>query len=47
MIKSNNKTKKIDGQYNSHLEYCSLPSFWQHFDGQQLGQQQQQQRHIH
>lgn len=27
--------------------YCSLSSFWQHFDGQQLGQQQQQHRQLH
>ena len=26
--------------------YCSFSSFRQHFDGQELGQQQQQPRHV-
>ena len=27
--------------------YCSVSTFWQHFDGQQPGQQQQQSRQDH
>ena len=42
----NNKAqmRTTAGQTNSHFVYCSLSGFWQHFDGQHPGQQQQQQR---
>lgn len=41
------KIKNIEGQYSSHLPYCSLSLFWQILGGQQLGQQQQQHSQGH
>jgi|JI10StandDraft_1071094.scaffolds.fasta_scaffold132514_3 hypothetical protein len=44
--KSKARINTIDGQNNSHFVYCSLSGFWQHLEGQQLGQQQQQHKNM-
>lgn len=40
----NARISTVAGQNNSHFVYCSVSGFWQHFEGQHEGQQQQQHR---
>lgn len=44
ILNSKAKIRTTVGQINSHFVYCSFSGFWQHLDGQQLVQTQQQQR---
>lgn len=39
--------RKRTGHIISHLVYKVFSSCWQHLEGQQPGQVQQQQRHVH
>jgi hypothetical protein len=45
-ISNRARIRTIEGQSISHFVYGSASGFWQHLEGQQLGQQQQQHRHI-
>lgn len=44
--KSRAKIRTTVGQMSSHFVYCSSSFFWQHLEGQQEGQTQQQHKNI-